>query len=68
MKFRPGDIIKCKGVNFATRKILKDPTGNPQKYITQFLEDDSVVEDDRDIIDNNYFLITKKDYARYFRG
>ncbi len=59
MKFKPGDIIKCKGNHFTEREIVKDPTSNPFKYITRFLEDNSIVEDDREIIDNNYWLKDK---------
>ncbi len=56
MKFKPGDIIKCKGEHFAEREILKDPTSNPYKYITRFLEDNSIVESDAGITDENYWL------------
>ncbi len=56
MKFKVGGIIKCEGEHFAEREILKDPTNNPYKYLTKFLEDNSVVESDAGIIDDNYWL------------
>lgn len=56
MKFKPGDIIKCKGEHFAEREILKDPTRSKQTYLTKFLEDGSVAESDAKIIDDNYWL------------
>lgn len=55
-KFKVGDIIKCKGEHFAEREIVVDPTNNPSKYMTRFLEDDSIVESDAQIIDDNYSL------------
>lgn len=58
-KFKVGDIIQCKGEHFAERQIVKDPTNNPYKYMTRFLEDNSVVESDAQIIDDNYWLREK---------
>ncbi len=53
-KFKVGDIIKCKGEHFAEREILR--SDNPYKYVTRFLEDNSVVESDKNITDNIYSL------------
>jgi hypothetical protein len=55
-KFKAGDIIQCKGEHFTEREILKDPTNNPYKYLTKFLENNSIVESDAGIIDENYWL------------
>ncbi len=59
-KFKVGDIIQCKGEHFAEREIVIDPTNNSCKYLTRFLEDDSVVESDAKIIDDNYWLKGKE--------
>ena len=56
-RFKVGDIIKCKGEHFVERQIVIDPANNPYKYLTRFLEDDSIVESDAQIIDDNYWLV-----------
>lgn len=53
-KFKVGDIIKCEGEHFAEREILK--SDNPYKYVTRFLEDNSVVESDKNTTDSIYSL------------
>lgn len=58
MTFKVGDIIQCKGNHFAEREILK--SSNPYKYVTRFLEDNSIVESDKKIIDDNYWLKNKQ--------
>lgn len=59
MKFKPGDIVRCRGEHFAEREILADKS-NVHRYKTRFLEDDSVVYDDVAIIDDNYTLKTER--------
>lgn len=58
MKFKAGDVIKCRGEHFSMREIMGvDKEHN--KYITKFLEDGSIVDSDANIIDNNYLLVEK---------
>ena len=64
MKFKPGDIIKCKGEHFTEREILPDKANCEHRYRTRFLEDDSIVLDDVKIIDDNYRLKKKKKAKR----
>ncbi len=52
-KFRAGDFIKCSGKHFSEREVQRVTN---TKYITRFLEDDSVVESDITITDSIYFL------------
>lgn len=57
MKFKVGDVIKCKGEHFTEREILN--TSDRHKYVTKFLEDNSIVTDDVGIIDSVYWLVEK---------
>ncbi len=66
MKFKSGDIIKTKGEHFAEREILPDKPNNSHRYKTRFLEDNSVVYDDVQIIDDNYSLKMDKLAKKYF--
>ena len=62
MKFKKGDFIKCKGEHFAEREILQVRKSKfPVRYVTRFLEDDSIVESDAKIIDAYYWSTTLPD-------
>lgn len=58
-RFKEGDIIKCNYTDsdqFAEREIMPDSTNNPYGYITRFLEDNSIVESSKKVIDRLYSL------------
>ncbi len=56
MKFKVNDIIKCNGKHFSERIIVEIKMEPSVRYVTKFLEDDSIVESDATIIDANYLL------------
>lgn len=60
MKFKKGDIVKCKGTFFAVREIL-EVNESKGVYVTKFLEDNSVVETSIKVLDANYFYKLKED-------
>ncbi len=59
MKYKVGDVIKCPGNHFSMREITKTDEAH-NKYVTKFLEDDSIVESDAKIIDSHYQLVKEK--------
>ncbi len=56
MKFKVGDIIKCKGSYFDQREIM-DIDHEQNKYKTRFLDDESIVESCATVIDYNNWKV-----------
>lgn len=67
MKFKPGDIVKCKGEHFAEREILPNRSNDVHRYKTKFLEDGDIIYDDVAIIDNNYSLKVEKEPLKKYK-
>ena len=57
--FKEGDIIKCNytdSEHFSEREILHNKYKNLDIYVTRFIEDDSIVQDSKKVIDKLYQL------------